>query len=125
MAKNSADLEGVVVYQDVIIRMAPDSNLTLNKSFIKIGSEDGPIIECSVLMSINLPSTDKEKDMERIDVVRGSACAMKCLHSVDLTKLSNGGGYLCACSRHLVHVNSVPVGVCQILELPNGVSIGH
>lgn len=116
MAENSTGLQVVVVH------MAPDSNFTFNKSYIKIGSEEGPIIECSVLTSINLPILDKGQN---IDMVQGSARAMECLHSVDLTELSDGSGYLCTCGRHLVHVSSVPVTVCQILTLPDGVSISH
>ena len=113
MAENLAtDLQRVLVYTKA------DSGLTLGRFFLKIGSEEGPVLECSVLIFSPLTRTDRAKDLKRIYMVQIGARTMPCLDSVDLTKLIDAG-YICTCGKHLVHVGNIPLAVCQLLTLPD------
>ena len=98
--------------------MTSDSGFTLGTLLLKIGSEEGPVLKCSVLISCPLIGTDQVEDLRRIHTVQEGARTMPCLDSVDLTELVDEG-YICTCGKHLVHVGNMPLAVCQLLEFPD------
>ena len=111
MAENLAtNLQCVQVY------VTSDSGFTLGTSLLKIGSKEGPVLKCSVLIFCLLTGRDQVEDLWGIHVVQEGANTKACFGSVDLTKLLDDEGYICTCRKHLVHVGSA---VCQLLELPD------
>lgn len=110
MAQNAVALRRVKVWAN------PDSGLTPGKFLVKIGSEEGPIIECSVVIGVDLTRT--EIDAERVLMVQ--VRSLSCFHDVYLGKLLDEG-YLCDCGRHLAYKGDIPLAVCCILQLPDGV----
>lgn len=117
MIQSSATLQQVRVFT------APDSGLTAGFFSIKIGSPEGPIIQCTVLIGVTLTRTDAGKDFLRICKIQKAALVRipRCLQFPASMNALNDEAYICSCGRHLAHRGDTPLAVCQILQLPEGV----
>ena len=106
----------------VKILAAPDSGFDPACFFIKISTVEGLIVQCSVLAGTQLTREDAEGDSRRVREIQKIALARTtgCLQSFDPTGVMDKA-VICSCGRHLFYVGNIPLAVCKILQLPDGV----